>query len=64
LPDAAVAWTAPLPEDVKQQTVLYQMPWTNPRPGAMIQSIAVRYDDKSGIHGVPVVLAITAATGE
>jgi beta-galactosidase len=61
LPEAAVAWAAPFPADPKRQAVVYQMAWTNPRPAEPIRSIAVRYD-ANGVYGVPVVLAITAAT--
>ena len=59
--EAAVAWAAPLPKEAGKQTVVYQMSWTNPRPGEEIRSIDVRYDDKVGsAYGIPVVLAITA----
>lgn len=63
LPDAAIAWAAPLPGDAKRQAVVYQMSWTNPRPGVAIRAIDVRYDAATGNgYGVPAVLAITAAT--
>jgi hypothetical protein len=62
-PEAAVAWAAPFPKDASKQAVVYQMSWTNPRPGASIKSIDVRHDDKTrGEYGVPVLLAITGAT--
>jgi beta-galactosidase len=59
LADAAVAWAAPVPKDGKRQVVVYQMAWTNPRPGVAIRSIDVHAGDG---YGVPVVLAITAGT--
>jgi beta-galactosidase len=58
--EAAVAWAAPLPTDGGKQAVVYQMSWTNPRPGVAIRNIDVREEGNS--CGVPVVLAITAAT--
>jgi len=63
LPEAAVAWTAPLTKDAARSAVVYQMQWTNPRPEVQIQSIDVRYDPKVGNqYGAPAVLAITAGT--
>jgi beta-galactosidase len=63
LPEAAVAWAAPLPKDAGRQAVVYQMAWTNPRPGEEIASLAVRYAGGGGsTYGVPVVLAVTAAS--
>jgi hypothetical protein len=63
LPDAAVAWAAPLPNDSHKQAVVYQLSWTNPRPQEPIRSLAVRYPEPTGnSYGVPIVLAITAAT--
>jgi hypothetical protein len=61
LPEAAVAWTAPLPNEAKRQAVVYQMSWANPRPGVAITSIDV---DSGAGYGVPVVLAITAGTAQ
>jgi beta-galactosidase len=60
-PEAAVAWTAPSPRDPQQHLVLYQMPWTNPRPAATIASIDVTTGED---YGVPIVLAITAARAQ
>ena len=61
LAEAAVAWAAPFPKDSQRQAVVYQMTWTNPRPGEEIRSI----DVVSGAgYGVPVVLAITAGTAK
>jgi beta-galactosidase len=63
LPEAAVAWAAPFPTDAKKQAVVYQMQWTNPRPGVEIRSLDLRYDPKVGnTYGTPAVLGITAAT--
>ncbi len=63
LPEASVAWAAPLPKDASRQTVVYQMSWVNPHPGKAIASLTVRYDEKTGnAYGVPVVLAVTAGT--
>jgi beta-galactosidase len=65
LPEAAVAWAAPLPKDAGRQAVVYQMAWTNPRPGVAIKAIDVAYDGQvGGQYGVPAVLAITAAMAE
>jgi beta-galactosidase len=66
LPGAAVAWAArPEKGGRGRQTVLYQMPWTNPRPGVTIKSLDVRYGAKDGNeYGVPVLVAVTAARAE
>ena len=48
LPEAAVAWAAPLTKDAGRSAVVYQMQWTNPRPEVEIQSIDIRYDPKVG----------------
>lgn len=63
LPEAAVAWAASLPNDAKRQAVVYQMSWTNPRPDVAIRAIDVRRGATANDgYGVPIVLAITAAT--
>jgi hypothetical protein len=63
LPGAAVAWAAPFPRDPQRQAVVYQMQWSNPRPGEKITGIDVRYDEKVGNrYGVPAVFGITAGT--
>ncbi len=63
LPGAAAAWAAPFPRDPQRQAVVYQMQWSNPRPGEKIGSIDVTYDDKVGNrYGIPAVLGITAGT--
>jgi beta-galactosidase len=64
LKGAVVAWAAPFPNDTSgRQAVLYQMQWDNPRPDVAIQSVDRAYDESTnGQYGVPVLLAITAAT--
>ncbi len=64
LPQASVAWAAPVAKDPGRQTVVYQMAWTNPRPDVEIRTIDVREPDPAGGYGIPVVLAITAAKTE
>jgi hypothetical protein len=59
-----VAWAAPFPKEPGRQAVIYQMTWANPRPGVAIKSIDVRYGKAGDAHGIPVVLAITAAKAE
>jgi beta-galactosidase len=59
LPEAAVAWAAPLPKDGKRQAVVYPMTWANPRPGVAIETIDVVSGEG---YAIPVVLAITAGT--
>ncbi|HAT11679.1 MAG TPA: hypothetical protein DCS97_14050 [Planctomycetes bacterium] len=57
LANAAVAWAAPAGD---QQTVVWSMQWTNPRPEAAIATIdLVAGEDK---WGSAAVFAITAAT--
>jgi beta-galactosidase len=64
LKGAVVAWAAPFPNDTSgRQAVLYQMQWDNPKPDVAIQSVDMTYDESTnGQYGVPVLLAITAAT--
>jgi beta-galactosidase len=63
LPEASVAWAAPFPREPGRQAVVYQMAWTNPRPGVVIKSLDVRYDAAVGDqYGVPALLGVTAAT--
>lgn len=56
---ALLAWTHPF-TGTNFTAVAYAKPWNNPRPDVRIQSIDMEY----GAHkrGVPVLLAITAAT--
>ncbi len=62
LPGAAVAWAAPAKG---KQTVVYSMPWTNPRPGVEIKSLTMRFNKKEGgAWGVPALLGVTAALAE
>jgi hypothetical protein len=65
LTGAAVAWAAaPAKGGAKgqQQAVVYQMPWPNPRPGVVIKSIDMRYNENEGsTWGTPALLGVTAA---
>jgi Glycosyl hydrolases family 2/Glycosyl hydrolases family 2, TIM barrel domain len=63
IPEAAVAWAAPLTKDAGKSAVVYQMQWTNPQPNEAIATIDIRYGAKVGNqYGVPALLAITAGT--
>ena len=63
LPDATVAWAAPLENKAGKNAVVYQTQWTNPRPNEEIKGIDIRYDPKVGNqYGTPALLAITAGT--
>jgi beta-galactosidase len=66
LPDAAAAWAAPPAKAAGgKQAVVYQMQWTNPRPGVRIKSLDMRYSPRVGNSwGVPVLLAVTAGREE
>jgi beta-galactosidase len=56
---AQTAWVSPY-EGSKESAVAYSKQWNNPRPDVEIKSIDMTYGaDK---RGVPVLLAITAAT--
>jgi beta-galactosidase len=59
LPEAAVAWSAPVPKDSKRQAVVYQMSWTNPRRDVEIQSVDVECAED---YGIPIILALTAGS--
>ena len=59
LPGAQIAWVKPF-AGTKESAVAYSMQWNNPRPTVEIQSIdLVSGPDR---RGVPVLLAVTAAT--
>jgi hypothetical protein len=45
-----------------EQAVLYQLPWSNPRPTVSIDSIDLLYGPDGSKYGTPVLLAVTAAT--
>jgi beta-galactosidase len=64
LKDAAVAWAAPFVKDTSgDQAVLYQMPWTNPRPEVPLSQIDMSYAPQSGSqYGTPVLLGITTGS--
>jgi beta-galactosidase len=66
LPEAAVAWAAaPAKGAGGKQAVVYQMQWSNPRPGVKIKSLDMRYSPRVGnAYGVPVLLAVTAGREE
>ena len=62
---ACVAWSAPFPGDTsKDQAVVYQFQWNNPRPDAAIQGLDVTYGPDGPKWGTPALLAITAATAK
>jgi hypothetical protein len=64
LKEAGVAWAAPFAKDASgDQAVLYQMPWTNPRPEVPLSRIDLSYAPQSGSqYGTPVLFGITAAS--
>jgi beta-galactosidase len=63
LAGAVVAWTGPADPAAPAHAVVYQMQWTNPRPDADIARLDIAYDDHDqNAYGVPVVLAVTAAS--
>jgi beta-galactosidase len=61
LPNAALAWTAPL-ADAKagEQAAVWMMQWTNPRPAAAIAAVDLVAGEEK--WGACAVLAITTAT--
>lgn len=59
LPGAALAWTKPF-EGTNQAAAAYGMQWNNPRPAVAITAIDMTYGKDR--RGVPVLLAITAAS--
>jgi hypothetical protein len=62
---ASVAWSAPFSGDSsKDQAVVYQFQWNNPRPDVAISGIDVTYGPDGPKWGTPAVLAITAATAK
>ena len=62
IPGAALAWSAPYGA-TGFNAAAYSKQWRNPRPDVPIQSIDVVPGPDKG-RGVPVVIAITAATAE
>jgi beta-galactosidase len=61
IPGAQIAWTAPF-GDTEYSAVAYSKQWNNPRPDAVIKSIDMVYGEE--LRGVPVLLAMTAASVE
>jgi beta-galactosidase len=59
IPGAQVAWSRPYP-DSGRCAVAYSLQWTNTRPDAEIASVGLEYGPDR--RGVPVLLALTAAT--
>jgi hypothetical protein len=61
IPGAQIAWTLPYAGS-DQTATAYSMQWNNPRPGVPIDTIDLAYGPDR--RGVPVLLAVTAATTE
>ena len=61
LPGAQIAWTGEFPGS-KEIAVAYSKQWNNPRPDVEIKSVDFTYGPDDQKRGVPVLLAITAAT--
>jgi beta-galactosidase len=61
IPGAQIAWTRPY-EGTGYSAVAYSMQWNNPRPDVAITSIDMTYGPDK--RGVPVLLAVTAATAQ
>jgi beta-galactosidase len=59
IPGAQVAWTRPY-EGTEWTAVAYAKQWNNPRPNVPIKSLDMLYGKDR--RGVPVLLAVTAAT--
>jgi beta-galactosidase len=62
LPGAQLAWSARF-EEAPENAAVYAKQWNNPRPEAVIKSVSMAYG-KDKDRGVPVLLAITAATAK
>jgi hypothetical protein len=62
--NATIAWQAPYDDETPgEQSVLYSMQWTNPRPKVAIDHIDVTLDPRGDDWwGNPLILGITAAT--
>ncbi|MBV9470631.1 MAG: hypothetical protein JOZ57_15435, partial [Abitibacteriaceae bacterium] len=59
LPGAQIAWTRPY-AGTEYTAVAYSKQWNNPRPNVEIKSIDFQYGEQK--RGIPVLLAVTAAT--
>ncbi len=60
---AQLAWTSKFPNS-NESAVAYSKQWNNPRPDVEIKSVDFTYGPDDQKRGVPVLLAITAATSE
>jgi hypothetical protein len=63
IPGAQLSWTSKY-EGSNESAVAYSKQWNNPRPDVAIKSIDFTYGPDDQKRGVPVLLAITAATGQ
>jgi beta-galactosidase len=62
LPEAGLAWSAPLPGEGAERAAVYQLRWDNQRPDARIDALELRYPAEGGEkRGAPVLLGVTAA---
>jgi beta-galactosidase len=61
IPGAQVAWTAPF-AGTEFSAVAYSKQWNNPRPDVEIKSLDMVYGAQP--RGVPVLIAVTAASAE
>jgi len=59
IPGAQIAWSKPFPNS-DRCAVAYSLQWTNPRPEVEIREVGLEYGPDR--RGVPVLLALTAAT--
>ena len=62
LPGAQIAWTKPY-AGTPYSAVAYSMQWNNPRPNVPIQSLDLVAGPNRD-HGVPALLAVTAASAK
>ncbi len=64
LKNAALAWTAPIPDRQGWKLAAYSMQWNNPRREVAIESIDLKLPNAQDVksYGAPALLAITAAT--
>jgi len=62
LKSAALAWSARFPGDNSEdEAVVYQLAWTNPRPGVAIAGLDILYGPEGSRYGTPALFAVTAA---
>ena len=62
IPGAQIAWTAKF-DDSDESAVVYAKQWNNPRSSVEIKSLDLVYG-KDKDRGVPVLIAVTAATAQ